>query len=163
MDATEIFKSLNGFLWDYIDNITPDEYIEPVTEVGPVDFVLGPMIKLEKVLFSINNSVFFSLLPFFRINEDDDGEMDDFYTWLIETPQIDFLGRFLENHPDEEDGAIDEATALILRNNFIASYDFLEIVTCQRFSLFPEDVFINYRKGYMVATTDCKLFAVSDN
>lgn len=163
MDMMEIIQSLNGFLWESIFKIQPNEYIEPETEVGLTDVVLGPMTELEKALFSIRNSLFFSLLPFFAIEETEADKITDFYNWLITSPQVDFLDKYSKDHPDEEKMPIDEEVILILRANFLAAYDFLEVITSQRFNFFPEDVFINYRKGYEVTVIDCKLLITSQN
>lgn len=163
MDAAEIIKSLNGFLWEAIYKSEPDDYIEPSTEVNLSDIVLGPMTELEKALFSIRNSLFFSLLPFFNIKEDDTDKITEFYNWIIESPQVSFLDKYSKDHIDEEEMLADEEVVLILRTNFLAAYDFLEVITSQRFNFFPEDVFINYRKDYIVTVTDCKLLITSEN
>ena len=163
MDVTEIIQSFNGFLWEAIYEIKPDDYIEPEPEIGIAEVVLGPMTELEKALFSIRNSLFFSLLPFFNIGEDSMDKITDFYEWIISSPQVNFLDKYSKSHPDEEKMPIDDEVVLILRTNFLAAYDFLEVVTSQRFNFHPEDVFVNYRKGFVVTIIDCKLLNAMEN
>jgi len=141
----------------------PEDYIEPGYEIGPADVILGPMTELEKVLFSVRNSLFFSLLPFFNINEDATDEITKFYDWIIISPQVEFLDTYSKNHINEEKMLADEDVTLILRANFLAAYDFLEVITSQRFNFFPEDVFVNYRKGFVVTVIDCKLLTTLEN
>jgi len=163
MDIAEIIKSFNGFIWEAIYAIKPENYIESDAEPNIAETILGPMTELEQALFTIKASLLVNILPFFNVNEDDDVEIGEFYEWIVSSPQVDFLDEYAKDKDEEEKLLIDEELALTLRVQFLAVNYFLEIVTSQRFVLFPEDVVINYRKGSVVTTMSRRLFNLEEN
>lgn len=163
MKAEEIIKHFSGFLWEAIYEIEPDYYVKPDIKPTITEVVLGPMNDLEKVLFSVKFSLFTNLLPFFKVNEDDDSEIDDFYNWLISCTQNDYLDEYLKVIDNEDAIKLEQETVLILRTQFLAAHDFLEIITSQRFNLHPEDVIISYRKGDLVVITNIRLVTINEN
>lgn len=163
MEASDIFKGLSGFLWEAICKIKADEYIKPTKPINCIDTILGPMTELEKALFSIRTSLFFSLLLFFDTENDEDFELEDFYDFVVKSSQVEFLEKCYKNYSDEKKLLTDEDVVLVLRANFLAAYDLLEIITSQRFDFFPENAFISYREGGIVTITDANLLIPSNN
>jgi len=163
MDVMKIIQSLNGFLWEAIYEIKSENYIESDAEPSIAETILGPMTELEQALFTIKASLLANILPFFSVNEDDDVEIGEFYDWIISSPQVDYLDEYAKDKDEAEKLLIDEELALTLRAQFLAANDFLEIITSQRFVLFPEDVVINYRKGSVVTTMSRRLFNLEEN
>lgn len=163
MKAAEILKSLNGFIWEAIYKIEPEYYVEPDTEPGFIEAVLGPMTELEKALFSIKYFLLDNLLNYFNVDEQDKDAFYDFYSWLIVSTQIEFLNDIGVEDSRSEEFLTEQEKILVLRSQFLAAHDLLEMVTCQRFQLLPEDVVINYRKNNIVAVTPSKLMMVNCN
>lgn len=163
MDATEITQSFNGFLWEAIYEIKPEDYVESDFEPSIAEVVMGPMTELEKALFTIKASLLGNLFPFFEINEDDEDEIQDFFEFVISSSQTCFLDEYAKDNEDKEGLVFDQDAALIMRTQFLAAHDLLAIITSQRFGLFPEDVVVNYRQGFQVTIMDVKLFNVQEN
>ncbi len=163
MEAIEIIKSLNGFLWEAIYQMKLEDCIESDFEPSVVEVVMGPMTELEKALFTIKASLLCNLMPFFEINEDDEAEIQDFFEFVVLSSQVDFLDKYVEKSKDQDKIMLDQEAALVIRTQFLAAHNFLNLITSQRFSLLPEDVVINYRQGYQVTIMDVKLFNIQEN
>ena len=163
MEAIEIIKSLNGFLWEAIYQMKLEDCIESDFEPSVVEVVMGPMTELEKALFTIKASLLCNLMPFFEINEDDEAEIQDFFEFVVLSSQVDFLDEYVEKSKDQDKIMFDQEAALVIRTQFLAAHNFLNLITSQRFSLLPEDVVINYRQGYQVTIMDVKLFNIQEN
>ncbi len=77
--------------------------------------------------------------------------------------QVDLMDEYIENSYYQVKIMFDQEAALVIRTQFLAAHNFLNLITSQRFSLLPEDVVINYRQGYQVTIMDVKLFNIQEN
>ncbi len=156
MKAAKIFRDLSGYLWESIKDISPDDFIEPSDPVKNSEQILGPMIDLEKALYSIHEDIFETILISFDKDFDSDEEVIDFYSFLLDCNKAEFFKKCTESVVDVEE-------VLHLRNQFITSYDFLHLVTMQRLELDLEDYLIFYRQGFLVTIEKKSIFEFNPN
>jgi hypothetical protein len=156
MRATKIFRDLSGYLWELIKDISPDDFLEPGDPVRPSEQVLGPMTDFEKALFSIHEDIFETILTSFDKDSDTDEEVIVFYDFLLNCSKEDFLKKCVELVVDVEE-------VLHLRSQLILSYDFLHLVTMQRFDLNFDDFSLFYRQGFLITIQNKNVFHVNPN
>lgn len=143
MRTTNIIKDLNGFLWESIKDISPEDFIEPGDKVQPSEQILGPMSDFEKAIFSIHEDILETILISFNMDEDSDEDVGDFYAFLLDSSKQEFFKKCAEFNVEVEE-------VLHLRSQFLSSYDFLHLITLQRFDLNYDDFAVFYREGFLV-------------
>ena len=156
MGENDVLKSLKGNIWEMIFETKPEDLVEPSFPVGQMETPLGDMGEVEKILFTIQEELFAGLLIIFGIHELSEEEIDQFDTWLFDTPKEGFIARCKEEGHDA-------TTVAELRNQFFAAHDLLEIVTSQHFAFDPEDFQIYYRKDFKVSVQRLNLFDTNEN
>ncbi len=151
MKTTIVIKDLDGFLWESIKDISMEDFIEPINPASPSEQILGPMTEFEKALFSINFDVFEEILFYLDKDADPEEEIALFCYFLLNSTKENFLRKY-------DKLEIDIGDILHLRTQFLASYDFLRLVTLQRFQLNLDDYQVSYRQGFLVTIQNKNIF-----
>jgi hypothetical protein len=157
MNAADVLRSLDGFLWEAVTLMPPEFFAEPFYPIDKMDTVLGPMSELEKALFTIQEDLFDCLVTNFQLDDEDDYKIIEFDEWLTDASKDEFaLKCRLQT-------GLNEAGMLEIRNQYFATMEFLELVTTQRFAFKSEDFRIFYREGFIVTIQRINLLATLAN
>jgi hypothetical protein len=156
MGEHEGFIEFVGSLWELIRDTAPEDILEPSYPALPTEMVLGQMLEIEKILFTIREEFFGALILLFKIDSQDAEAIFEFDIWLFNARREEFIARCQE-------GGHDVTLFLETRKQFFDVHDFLEIVTAQHFSVDKEEFMFYYRKGSLVSIQKANLFQTSDN
>jgi len=156
MGEHEGFIDFIGSLWELIRDTAPEEILEPSYPALPTETVLGQMLEIEKILFTIREEFFGGLVLLFKIDGEDAEAITEFDSWLFNTRREEFMVRC------QEEGH-DVMLFLETRKQFFDANDFLAIVSAQHFGIDKEEFTFYYRKYFVVAIQKSNLFQTNDN
>lgn len=155
MKNNDILGGLNGFIWETLFQMNPSSFIEPAEIPVFGSSYLGPMSELEKAIFSISHSAFFVVANIMQVTPE---EMGSFFYNTVSYSKNEFIETYGGKLSE-----IELEKALVLRHNFLAAYDFLLILTQQKFLIDVEDYIILYCEGFEIYIIPIKLWEVNPN
>lgn len=156
MEPKEGFIEFSGYLWESIRDTKPEDISEPIHPIGPMDTVLGQMLEIEKILFTLREEFFSALIHLFKVDAQNPEAILEFYTWIFCVKRDEFIITC------QEEG-YDVTMFLETRKQFFDAHDLLMITTAQHFGIDREEFTFYYRKNFIVAVQKLNLFQTNDN
>jgi hypothetical protein len=152
MEKNNLIWNLEGPLWGLIGDVIPENYLEPMDPVSPMEIALGEMSDMAKAAYTVQEELFGGLIFIIGISEEDEECINDFDAFVVDASRDEFIAKY------KYLGELEILALLEVRNQYLFACQFLDLVAAQQFNLDPDDLRIFYREGFIVAVQKEKLF-----